>query len=347
MGLVTDDWSVVPSAEELFDLDSIETDRLMESIALAVSAEDLRSLAPGPIRGAQGPEEGCRILALAIRRYRAMRGILMAFDAETEEEVPQAAIDASRRALERMRLIAAFLKKSSGQATYPIGQLKQFADEVRTVAAQVAQEVRPHLRRGIADLASVTRDAQQAYDSATAAEERVKELEQRAQVIIDRVGVGRLAGHYETEAKGQAAVAKSWLVGVSVAGGLLVVVVGWLVVETLIHGGTVRWEQLSAILGTKALAIGVLSYAVSFCSRNYRAHRHMEATYRQRMAALDTYALMASSLADDNAGRAIVLTELAKAVFAGTDTGLTSTGSGDKTLIENTVPIVSAARGTG
>lgn len=158
--------------------------------------------------------------------------------------------------------------------------------------------------------------------------------------------MGRLAEHYEQEASHQASAARNWLYGVALATVSLAAVVVWLIVENHTLPDNADWEMIGAMLATKALALGVLSYVVSFCAKNYRSHRHLHATYRQRMSALDTYSLMALSLRDDPDDRRLVLQELAKSVFSPSDTGLTGSGSSEKTVIEN-MPVFSAVRPGG
>lgn len=332
MGILTEDWSRIPPAGEVF-------------------RDEIADLGERPLIDDQ------------ISRYTAARNILMAFDAEPSNEVPPSALRIGKQSLEAFeRAVEAHRRVSLDAMTayyrgiddHPGYREALEADRALVAAvdlfhAKLVAEVRPYIASGAVELARLARESMLRVDAINEAADRLARLEERAQTIIDRIGTGRIALHFEGEGKEQARAAVRWLWGIAIAGVLLIGVVIWLIAETLHRGGGARWEDIGAMFASKGLAIGVLSYVVSFCSRNYRAHRHLEATYRQRMASLDTYSLWASSLASAEAGaRDIVLTELARAVFAGVDTGLAFSGasSGDKTIIENTVPLVQGLRGS-
>jgi hypothetical protein len=282
-----------------------------------------------------------------IKRYQAIRGVLYAFDDESEYDVSPASIQA---ATEVFRLVSSAIAqlKAEQSRTNPnrvMNAKSQLHSAIESGAARLADSVRPQLRSDVTDLGQRMLEVSEIEQQARAAKDEFQRLEGRAKEVIDRVGVGRFAMHYEQQAKYQEEAAVRWLRALAVTGVLLVGVVGWLIWEALASGGNPQsWETIGTMLATKALAIGVLSYAAAFCSKNYRAHRHMESSYQQRIAALDTYALMASSLSEDSESRAIVLTELARSAFAPTDTGLTSPSSGDRMIIDNSAPLVAAAR---
>ncbi|MBO0609347.1 hypothetical protein [Myceligenerans salitolerans] len=278
------------------------------------------------------------------RQYAAARVTLLAYNEEPAEAVSASSKSNAAQAVQQLAsAVAPFALGLRGNHGQHIATLKS---AIGNASNTVAQHVRPQIRSGVVDIAKIKDMAERAYADASASRTKFADLVRRAEEVIDRVGVGSLAGHYEKQADKQAESARAWLWGVAVSGAGLVAVVIWLIVETGRHPEPLDWPDYASMFVTKALAIGALSYAVSFCSKNYRSHRHVEITYRQRMAALDTFTVMASSLAqeDDKEGRVIVLTELARAIFATVETGMTSSGSGDKTIIENTLPIMSATR---
>lgn len=278
------------------------------------------------------------------RRYAEARATLLAYNEEPEDAVSASSKSAAEQAVRQ--LVSAVEPFVLGAPNDHERYVTILENSIERASNEIAEHLRPQIRSGILDIAKTKDRAERAYADALGASRKFSELVQRAQEVIDRVGVGSLAGHYETQANKQAEAARTWLWGVAISGVGLLAVVVWLIFETGSHPAPLDWPDYAGMFVTKALAIGALSYAVSFCSKNYRAHRHVEITYRQRMAALDTFTVMASSLAQENdkEGRVIVLTELSRAIFAASETGMTSSGSGDKTIIENTLPIMSAMR---
>lgn len=277
------------------------------------------------------------------RRYTEARATLLAYDEEPEEAVSASSKANAEQAVQQLAgAVAPFLLGTPDDHDRSVHILK---NAIENASNNVAEHVRPQIRSGVVDIAKIKDRAERAHADASASRAQFADLVRRAEEVIDRVGVGSLAGHYEKQADKQAESARAWLWGVAISGAGLVAVVIWLIIETGLHSEPLDWPDYAGMFVTKALAIGALSYAVSFCSKNYRAHRHVEITYRQRMAALDTFTVMASSFAqeDDKEGRVIVLTELARAIFAASETGMMS-GSGDRTIIENTLPIMSAMR---
>lgn len=302
-----------------------------------------------PAEDLPGRDWGVASLGPTLERYSAGRAALIALDDEDEATLPSGLVNTARGLMQQLaEAVSVFIEESSRQSYPPREESAQsFLSMVGGALDQIATEVRPQIRGDVARTAATRSEAEAALKRVQEAEQRVGELADKASVLIERVGVGELATHYSGQSKEQGEAAARWLKAVGACGLLLAGVVTWLIVETLTHSGAPDWPELGGMIATKAIALGVLSYAVSFCSKNYRSHRHLEATYRQRAAALDTYSLMASSLTEDNEGRGIILTELAKAVFAPSETGLAGGSPGDKTVIENTVPIVSAFRSAG
>lgn len=280
-----------------------------------------------------------------VRRYGAARRALMAFDLEPEEELSRETVSRARELkgalAEVVGSFAADLDDVSTSRRQEAIQL--FGRRFSPICDGVAADVRPFVRGDTVDFVAELRAVSESNERVAEAEARLEALEEKAKAIIERVGVGRLAAHYETEAAHQAAGAWRWLIGVGVCVVFLGSVVGWILVDMQRAGSTLSWETAGVMLLSKALVLGVLSYVVTFCSRNYRAHQHLHAVYRQRMAALDTYSTMALALRDDPEDRKLVLTELARAVFTPAETGLTGS-TGDRTIIENSIPLVSAMR---
>lgn len=278
--------------------------------------------------------------------YGAARRTLKAFDLEPEVEL-------SRATITRARDLKAGLAEGIGSFVAELedgdsvsrrdAAVAHLRRRLSPICDAIGADVRPFIRGEIVDFAAEIRDARESNGRVAEAEARLEALEAKAKEIIERVGVGRLAEHYETEASHQATGAWRWLAGVGVSVLFLAAVVVWLLVSMQGAGSALTWETAGIMFLTKALVLGVLSYVVAFCSRNYRSRQHLHAVYRQRMAALDTYSTMALSLRDDPEERKLVLTELARAVFTQAETGLAGS-TGDKTIIENSIPLVSAVR---
>lgn len=277
-------------------------------------------------------------------RYEATRRMLLAFSLEDDLEVSEDAVQAANGSSNSLRGSVTELRGPSQNRT-PTDAATRFVQNVDSNWRTVASRVRPFLRGSITDWAAEAAEAKEAKERFGEVTTRWAELQAEAERIIERVGVGRLAGHYENEAKGHGTSAGGWLGGVIAATVALTALVTWLVVEAYLAPSGADWRMVATQAAAKAVGIGVLSYVVTFCSRNYRVHKHLQASYRQRMAALDTYAAMATALADNQDDKRIVLTELAKAIFAAGDTGFMASGSGDKTIIEQSIPLTSMLNG--
>ncbi|GAB4086204.1 hypothetical protein GCM10028784_28340 [Myceligenerans cantabricum] len=275
-------------------------------------------------------------------RYEIVRGILNAIEQEPESELPTSVRDTAKEVKNDFKRVATEIANTDpADRRSAEAKLEAFAKTVDRHYDDVLTHLRPQLRADV-------RDMQDRLGKATSLEAQLrqslagfKDLHSKVEDLILKVTTGGQAKHFEDEAERQRNAAILWLLAVIGAGLGLAIVVAWLLIETrsIDQSEDTGWEAIGAMLATKALTIGVLSWAVSFCSRNYRSHRHMESMYRQRMAAVNTYVVMASSLEEDDAGRSIVLTELAKAVFASSETGLTPGGTSEKTIIENIIPL--------
>lgn len=293
-------------------------------------------------------------LPSVLERYEIARDLLIGLDAQPPPLIPSDVLSTGQNAL---REVKNALRQLALQIADPANNthhstITRFGQQINSVYQNLVRHA-PHIHIAGIDWVGHLEAARDARAAAEESQARAAEvaasldaLEARAKTLVEQIGVGELAKHYGSEADEQASSARRWLWAVIVSGVLLLAVVVWLFIETHGLGANPSWEQIARSLASKALAIGVVSYAVTFCSRNFRSHRHLEAVYRQRKASLNTYSAMASALQEDDEGRKVVLAELAKAVFAATDTGMTPSSAGDKTIIENTVPIVSALRTT-
>ncbi|WP_407319786.1 hypothetical protein UQW22_05025 [Isoptericola halotolerans] len=245
----------------------------------------------------------------AVRSYRGARMILLALDGEDRFTVPHYVRTAARGFKDDLghqvaTCLAPLLDRPSGSVDRS-GSGGVLA-EVAHIADAVATVVGPHVRTGPA----------------------------RGAVLL---GDAALAGSYGEGAEKHASAARRWLLGVGICAATVAGVVAWL----LLGGGATDtevdgWGRLAVTLAPEMLATALLIFAISFCARGYRAHRSAQTVYERRMADVNTYVALCSSVPEGVEGRAAILTELARAVLSRDEDGTSSAPpGGDATAVEH------------
>jgi hypothetical protein len=264
------------------------------------------------------------------------------------DDLPQATRDAIEKASASFRSTVLNLITKAEMADNDQSRIsattKRNADQAAATVQQslgtwleTLRSHRPHLIASEFDWTAryeTVRAMEAEYDSTLA---KVNALHDRLERLGIQVGVGPVQTVYRDHAHAHQVSARQWLWAV-VGSVVLTILVG---VALLIFMPPP--ETTAAAVGvtaTKVVILGSLAFGVSMVVRTYRSHAHLEAVYELRAGALATFTDLHEALQDDSEARAIVLTELAKAVFAPADTGMTST-SGDKTIVENVMPLMS------
>jgi hypothetical protein len=106
-----------------------------------------------------------------------------------------------------------------------------------------------------------------------------------------------------------------------------------------LRGGT-QWEQFVRDLVIRLFFLGILSYALAFCVRNYRVNKHLEVVNQQKTNALDTYPLLTEAAISDTA-RDLIAAELVRTVFEPGDTGYLGEDQ-ERTVIDNQAGLLGA-----
>jgi len=197
--------------------------------------------------------------------------------------------------------------------------------------------------------------------------EKAKAVTISARQAVAEMGVAEFHAEYETQAGRHEVAARNWFCGiVAVSVFVLAGILFWYfklseneakaLAHTTTNGNALSstkkddeeskkkddaeasklatYSWLNAMT-SKILTLSILLFALHWCSRNYRAHRHQAVISRQKALALKTFRSFSTAMHSDKERDAIVRTA-ARFIFSNSATGYLGkdeTGAGDK-LIE-------------
>jgi len=224
----------------------------------------------------------------------------------------------------------------------------QFAQEVANVV-YIFQSAgnwwrttaRPHLLAGAVELRSQASAARAEVDRAKGFADEIESMAEALKELTATAGTLELATHYGRQATSHRTAANRWIFAVA-AFAVAVVVLGWVLFKNSGAAGAADdWLEFAHGALVKAFVVGALSYGIAFSAKAYRTNAHLAAVYDQKAVALKTYPLFSASV-DDGEARAVILAELVRSVFTAADTGVLDGGGGDHTIIESSLPLVTA-----
>jgi hypothetical protein len=188
----------------------------------------------------------------------------------------------------------------------------------------------PELQQALNDGQAVRMDAARIQEQAVALKEQAQELIDRLTTAAGDSATHRLSTHYKEQVKRHADSAKRWIIGA----GIVAVVLAVTSFVTF-HGVNARKEtgvEFARDAVARLLLLSILGYALSICTRGYRAQTHLAIVCQQKANALDTFVLFQETVQTD-VGKEAVTVELVRTVFATSDSGYLDASS-DKTIIE-------------
>ncbi|MBT0995457.1 hypothetical protein KIN34_14310 [Cellulomonas sp. DKR-3] len=278
----------------------------------------------------------------ALRLYARVRFGYMAFNSEPVEQI---ADDVLGQARVELQLVADQVLPTIASLTRTSPAYSQEAFNIYQGLERAwkwwKSGARPHIRGDLIDAAARVAEIEELARRAAENEAAVDAVSGRLREFAASVGTGELAKEYADQAKSHRVNAARWAWAVAVFGAA--VVVAGLVLfagETSPAGdaGSV-WLDFAHDALAKVLLVGGLSYGIAFSAKAYRTNTHLAAVYNQKATALRTFPLFAAAVEGDDA-RSLVLAELVRSVFSSADTGVLDGGGSDRTIIENSLPLL-------
>ena len=277
-------------------------------------------------------------------RVRVIRRLAEAYDEAPPDERPDPQNNIAQQSLERVvAALEAIAALQFGGPEYH-QQRSAYVNGINEESRTWRQEIRPHIRND-ADLTEraieaghLADRAKQTFDEIDTMRAQIVSLEEQASSLVEKIkdlsgelGAAQLASHYEKQAKDHREASNLFIAFTVLAAGALIGIGLWMF-SSVPKRSTTDWSQLVPELTIRLFVLGVIGYAVSFCSKSYRANKHLQYSNEHRRNALKTYILFRESTSDPDVQN-IITTELVKAVFSHEETGFLDK-SGEKTIIE-------------
>lgn len=207
--------------------------------------------------------------------------------------------------------------------------------QVNALPEQLAGKLWQHIAYSVASSLDPTatqqemRAALQQFEDARAESlKEVESLRDEAAEVLERVrtvaaeqGVSQQAGYFKIISEEHAEGSEIWLRRALWAGG---VTVAFALISTFTY--RMPWiaptNPIEAIqlISSKIIILGILSYALIVCVRNFQSHKHNAVVNKHRQNALLTYTAFVDA-APSSASREVVLTHAAASVFSPQETG--------------------------
>lgn len=198
--------------------------------------------------------------------------------------------------------------------------------------------IRPHLNAETVNYREAAMEIDRTLERSLATYHDVQRLASQVQLAASGVGAAELSFHYRAQAEGHGTAAKWYLVGAATIGAGTVVAAAIMFAKLTVDldaktTSSTQWAELVRDIVIRVFFLGLFSYALSFCVRNYRVNSHLRVVNEQKKNALDTFGLFAEAAPTDEA-RSLITAELVRAVFAASDSGYLDQGP-EKSIIEH------------
>ena len=167
-----------------------------------------------------------------------------------------------------------------------------------------------------------------------------EEAAEGARVAAQRAGAGAFTKLFQDEADRTLGLSKWWGGATGVAAVITIVAALAMAYWFPLPAGD--WPQVLPSAGFRVVALSMLIYTVSWCSRACLANLHLATTNGHRALGIQTLQAFRSSAADSATKDAVVL-EAARAVYEHVPSGYLSKRSGDQPLPR----VVDAVRSLG
>jgi hypothetical protein len=264
-------------------------------------------------------------------------------------------------ALQALQGMASFTPEVTNEPTSPrrekiVSDLRSSVDKLATTAvpylAYLALNDKTAWEAAKAeidrDLANLRHSSDEQSNRANAGLQRISVAAQSAEAALDQiratsaaVGVKAYATTFGSEAADHKDASVWWLAGaiVTALGGIAIVLYVLTTHEIPADAGSGKIAQYVLL----RLVLIVLVYFVPlWCSRNYRAERHLQVVNRHRVNALVTFETFVSATKDESTRNAVLL-EATRCIFAQTQTGYLG---GDESLpADRVLEVVKTATG--
>lgn len=222
--------------------------------------------------------------------------------------------------------------------------LDQLAAEIRTGRDQITMNTRPYITSPFETVAELTVAASKLLEDAGAAQATHRQMLEQLQRTAAESAAGELAAFYKTEGARHAKISTRFFWGIGAFSLVLAAtaILTFLVAPPHLQVSASGTEQVvefaRAALGRIAV-LSLVTFAISFCARNYRVNKHLETLNRTRYNALMTAQRFIESAEPDT--RTIIVSELVKAIFGSGDSGYIDSAN-DSMVIESPAGLVTA-----
>jgi len=229
---------------------------------------------------------------------------------------------------------------------------EQIDAKIEAIREWFATNVRPQIRAREVAAATASADLSGIIEKAQTGATEIDRLLTAAKQQAGESASGRMSSFHNNRVKKYHDQARNYLIGVAMSGAVLVAMgiafFGLWPPETA--GDASDWQPFIADIIVRLFFLGLASYALAFCARNFRISRHLEVTHEQRQVALDTYPMLVEAVydIDDATGtssgadaRNIITAELARAAFGPIESGFLQEER-ERTIVETQSSMVAA-----
>lgn len=274
---------------------------------------------------------------------RVIRKVGLAYDREPVDEVSDSSLSEAHRQfpqiLDQMNQMAS-VNLTQGNAH---SAREQIQGQLSAHCDWILSNLKPQIRAENVELGGLVEEARSLIATAQMASRETDAMLAKVRALAGEVGAGKLSTYYQTQANGHRATARWYLIGAAASAAVLVVLAIILLPSISVPQDTPDnrvWLDFTRQLVVRLFLLGVVSYAVAFCVRAYRANTHLRVANEQKRNALDTYGLFVESVSTDEA-RDVVTAALVQAVFTQTETGFLDKAA-EKTIFESQGDILGA-----
>lgn len=277
-----------------------------------------------------------------IDKLRAIRKIIEALREEPPDELPAGVVTGAAAQVASLDGLLERMRSFTLQEGQPGAERIQIEAEVEAIREWLATNVRPHLRSREVDVGALTAELNTAVKNATGSTKQIEELLAKVRRGAGEAGTGEVSAFHKSQAGKFNDQARTFLIGV----GLSVVALGvigiyvFLINPPPVDTDAPGWEEFLRGMFVRLFFLGLATYALTFCARNYRIARHLQVANEQKAVALDTYPLLIEAIGGDRDdpgvvdAQNIITAEAARSAFGVIDSGFLSEDR-ERTIIES------------
>lgn len=271
--------------------------------------------------------------ASVVDKLELVRRWIAAVGQEPIEELPSPIVNEVDQRLKQIDTVLETMKAFSLTQDQAASQRQSIESQIVSQKEWFAQNVRPHIRGAVVDVAETRGQLDALLKEANEAADEVQGLVASLRQTAGESGADTLSSYYQQQAKRYADQAENFF-KVSVALLIITALVG-AVGLVGIPPDFQDSDLASTIpeLVSRLFFVGLSSYALSFAVKTYRTNKHLEVVNLEKRNALNTFPLLTEAAPSEQI-RDVVAAELSRFIFSGSESGFIQDAK-ERTVIEN------------